>query len=729
MTRGSMKPLKIADLNRLYDEADSVDREYFSEARSNVLLLAGEHFRRDRGSPNTRGPNSAAQDAVKLRIVKNHIHKVVRHYVTSILSLAPGVSIGPAQETDLQDQKDAELNQAVWESEKQTNRISEKIRQWALDFICGEVAVKIYWDPNAGELKGYEQAIGESGEPLFDEMGQPVPDDTRPIFAGKFCFDRIFAANLLRHASTKDMRDNPCWIIRKMVKTADLKARYKNDPDKLKGITENQDETYIVFDSQKAGYDRNKDETLVKEYYWKPCVEYPEGYFCIATSTVILEEGPLPYGIFPIAWAGFDEFPTSPRAHSIIKVARPFVAEVSRASSAMAQAQVSIGDDKILYQTGTKLSQGSLLPGVRGITYQGREPQILPGRTGAQYQEYIAQTIAEMYSVLMLEEINETKDSNLDPMSQLFRSAKQQRKFSFYAEKFEQFLIDVVTIFLDLARYYLPDDALIPAIGMREMINIQEFRNTSPLRTKIKVEAKTDTLETMMGKTIVFQNTLQYVGKQLNRDDIGKLLKEMPFGNTKEAFDDFTLSWENAKNDMLALERGSYPPISPYDDPKYMVGKLSARMRRPDFQFLPPQVQMLYQKRISDYEALEAQQMQKLQAAEADYIPTDGTMVACDVYVANPNKPDETPKRARVPQRALEWLIQRLNDQGTALQAIEDQPMGAQAQLAGLLQQMGGMPSPHLLPPLNNQPPAGSGQIQPSAANTLATDPRAMMAG
>ena len=39
-----MKPLKIEELNKLHDDAKSLDKESVAEMRSNILLISGEHY-------------------------------------------------------------------------------------------------------------------------------------------------------------------------------------------------------------------------------------------------------------------------------------------------------------------------------------------------------------------------------------------------------------------------------------------------------------------------------------------------------------------------------------------------------------------------------------------------------------------------------------------------------------------------------------------------------------
>lgn len=681
--------LTIQDLEKIYNDAESIDKDVFAEQRSNILLISGEHYAKKNTRFNERIKSDRnLSEFQKLRLTKNHVHKVHRHYSNQILTYSPGVAITPKNESELQDQKDAELNKSVWLDAKQRYRLKEKIRAWCENYIgIGEVAVKIIWDPMAGELLGYEHKTeaGPMGEPqyLMDEQGRPVADEEKPMFSGDFIFENIYGFNLLIHAGALDAGEADCWIVRKMISTKELEQKYSGDSEKLGFVKNSTDEAFVVFDSTKTGYERTKDQTLLKEYYYKPCYRYPQGYFYIATSNGILEEGELPYGIFPVLYAGFDTPPNSRRARSIIKVARPFQAEINRASSAMATHQITVGDDKIIYQAGTKLAPGSLLPGVRGVTYQGAAPQILNGRDGSQFLPYIQSQIAEMYDVLMMgEEDVEKNNGQIDTYALLYRSVGQQKKYAQYAEKFNQFLVDVCELYLKLAKEYLPDDRVIYAVGRSEQINLVEFRATTKLCYEIKVEEQDETIESKLGKQMTFTNILQYVGKQLPADAVGKIIRAMPFGNTQEAFDDFTIDYDNIKNDMLALERGEFPKPQPYEKHPYIIDKLTHRMKQADFKLLNPKIQNNYQMKVQMHEQLQAINQQKLLAAKSELIPTGGALIACDLYIPNPRDPSGAAKRARIPYQSLDWLVQTLEHQGQSLDKLEQMNGGAQAELA-----------------------------------------------
>lgn len=718
-----MKRKKVSELVQLYTDSIQEDREVYSEMRSNILLVAGEHYSKrsmDKFFTNLRNTKDMT-DTQRLRLTKNHMQKISHHYEEAIMSQAPGVRVFPQIDSELQDRKAAELNQAVWEHQKYKWKFRERVREWCKSYVeLGEVAVKIFWDPYKGDLLGYaaketaeveedpneEMDLSESdseekneqdpksGDAYGEDVGgpaaeakEPEADLDQPIFSGELVAESIHAFNIFRAPGAKSMDESSFIGLRKMTDMKDLKEKYENDPDKIRYIQESSKEEYVVFDSSRGNYRRTKDQCLLLEFYFKPCIEYPSGYFIIMTMNGILEEGELPFGIFPIVWRPFDDYPTRPRGYSIIKRVRPYQAELNRASSQQATHQVTLADDKIIYQAGTKLAPGALLPGVRGLTFQGMAPTVLPGRTGEQFTGYIQSTIDEMYSVAEFPELVEDapKDVQTDPWAQLYRSIRQKKKFARYGERFEGFLTEVCHTTLELLKKYLPDDALIQMIGKKEQVNIPEFKATTPLDYQIKLEAMDDTLETQMGKQLSISHILQYVGNQLPQEAIGKLMRNLPFGNMEDSFDEFTIDFDNVTNDMLAMERGENPPFIEMGDHKYYIKMLTARTKKADFRFLAPQVQQLYQQRIQMHMQADAAEEQKILALKNQMIPTNGTMVGVDLWVEDKNNPQAAPKRARIPSAAVEWLVQTMEQQGNTLEKMEKMDQSNLSNIASML--------------------------------------------
>lgn len=714
----------INELNRLYQEGETCDKELFAEQRSNIMLSSGDHFSKKHAGwwNRLREAKFLSQDQ-KLRIVKNHTHKIVRTYINNIVSMAPGVIPTPVDPRDLQHIKTAELNKAVWEYAKQKHNIRMRIHSWAKDFIeVGEVFTRIYFDPNAGKFVGYEQELDEQGQPMFDEGGQPVPSD-RAAFTGDLVFESIVPGNVIRAAEAKTIEESRFLCIRKMVHLTDLKKMVGKDEDKLKMITEKSDETFFVFDNTKSSYSVTKNQTMVREFYFRPCVEYPKGYFYITTAEGILFEGELPFGIFPIVYGGFDEVATTPRHRSIIKQLRPIQSEINRSASKMAETQITLGDDKVILQNGSKVTTGPHLPGIRTMFVTGQAPTTMPGRTGDQYLPYVQSQISELYQVANVMEDSEMTAQS-DPWAFLYGSIRNKKKFSLYGQKFENFLVKVCETYLELARNYFDENMLIPAIGRAEYINIPEFKNQDTLHTRIKVEPMSDDINTMMGKTLVYNHILQYVGNQLSKDDIGKMLRDMPFANSEDAFDDFTLDYDSSTNIILALDRGE--PVQPQksDNAEYILKRLGARQKKPDYKLLAPQIQQAYDALMNAYEQQLAQKAQALKQAESEFIPSGGAMIKVDYYIQDPANPGRS-IRATVPAESVDWLIKQLAAQGSAQEMLMSQPPQVQQVISQMVANMGpvarsGMPGMPGIPassplaglaarlaPQNNNPQGG----------------------
>jgi len=697
-----MKILDIEKLNQIYTDAENVDKEIFSEMRSNMLLVAGEHYSKNSNKYFARlRETNRLSETQKLRLTKNHIHKICRHYKSSIVSKAPDVKIIPANEAEMQDRKNAELNSKVWKWGRKRYDLREWISERADDYIqMGEVACKIFWDPEKGDHIGWEPKMREGYEHdqdyEMDGAGNMVPDDAKPVFSGDFVFEPLQGFNLMRDPAARSMRDTRYIILRKMVAKSTLMKTYEGDPEKLRQLTDSRDKTYIVFDTNQANYNRSDKEVLIREIYYKPCMEYPNGYFYIFTDEGILEHGELPYGIFPIVWKPFDVYATSCRGKSIVKVARPYQAEINRASSQLASHQITVGDDKVLYQAGTKLAPGALLPGVRGLSYQGAPPIVMPGRDGSQFIGYIEKQIAEMYDAVMLSEINTDAQNNLEPYTLLFRSMSQQAKFKPYIQRFESFLVEVAELYLKLAMHYLPDNMLLAALGRNEQANMQEFRNVDPLSFSITLEPGTESADTMLGKQMTFQHMLQYVGKDFGREDIGKIMKNMPFVNNDEIFDEFTVDYDNVTNDMLAIERGEQVGVAKYANNEYYIKRFTHRMKKPDYKFLDPMIQQMYQQVTGMHEQEVVRKQEEIRAAQSEQIPTDGAMVTCSIHIPDPANPGKT-KQLRLPYSALMHLVKQMEDQGKSLETLEGMNQGALADMARQLtqqQQMQNQPAP-----------------------------------
>ena len=697
--------MDIGKLDKLYKDAEQCDDQLFSEMRSNVLLVSGDHYNQratkfwDRVQ-DTKG----IKDAAKLRLTKNHTATICRRKIGKVLSHAPNTMVTPNNQDEMQDQKTAELNDAVWKFEKKKQKMRSKVRMWAEDFInLGECWCKVFWDDTKGEVIGYEPKVDEDGCELckqttsivMNEYGQQVeqvteeqiPDEEKPVMSGDFVFERVFAFNIMRDPNSQSLEDSPYVIVRKMIDKSTVKKIMGDDFSKY----ENEEESYLVFDSDKANYAEEKNKIMLREFYYRPCLEYPEGYFYITVQGHIIDEGKLPFSVFPIVFAGHTEIPTSARFRSPIKQMRPYQIEINRSASKIAETQITLGDDKLILNNNAKISSGGTLAGIRGVKVSGGgdDIKVLAGRSGEQYLPYMQSQIAELYQVM--DEMEADAGGQFDAYAMLYHSSRNKERYKKYAEEFEEFLVNITELFLQLAKEYYDEERIIPMIGKSEIVNMAEFKHSEKNSFRIKIENIADDTDTMMGRQLAINHVLQYVGKDLGKDNMGKAIKAMPYMNDTEMFDDLTIDYDMSKNDMLAMERGEMPPIGKHDDHEYLIKRATGRTKKADYRFLPDQIKGLYDQYTKAHQEIAAQAAIELKRLESGFIPTSGPKVKADFYTTTAEGKVE---RQVYPSDALEWLKKQLEAQGTTMQPFTEMSDGVQADMARMVNQSGQQQQP-----------------------------------
>lgn len=709
--------LEIEDLDRLFKEGEECDKRLFSEMRTNLQLISGQHYVKENSKywQRIRDDLRLTNDQ-RLKLTKNHIQKVTKTYRNQIESYAPGVAFSPAKENELADQKAAQLNESVWKYICDREEMPARVAGWIQNFVeIGEVHTKIFWDLDGGQVVGMEAEMEqhpETGEmqPVIDPQTQQPVQSSKPVYGGRLKYEDIEGYLVKRDKDSRSFAESPYIILSKMRPRSAL-ATWIKDEDERKKFETSSLEEYSVFDNNSASYRSTTDQVLVKEVFFRPAPLIPKGYFFIYSGSHKIAEGELPQGIFPVVSEFFDTQTGNARGISIVRPCRPPQIEINRCASKIAEHQITVGDDKVWVQANTKVQQGSMLPGVRVNTYSGATPVVQQGRSGEQYFAYMDAQIQELYQLANLEEVLQERQDSSDVYTNLFRSFRFRQKFAIYGQKFERFLLRVVNTSLELSRHHMSDEELVPAIGRNEHINIAEFKNTTPLSFQVHLQPRSDDIESQFGKQLTLNHVIQYTGQTLGKEDLGQMLRLSPFLNKEQMFKRFTQKYDRIVNDVLAMDRGQFRPPRPYDDHDYIIQALTTRMSEPDYENLPGVIQMLYQRKLQMHEQAKAIQMQELQRAESGFIPSGGYMVACDLYVTkDPSDPQKT-QRVRVPSEALNWLLEKLKSQGSVLDPVTQMPGGVMQDMSRMMAAPApggapqGLPQGSPPPPQQQQPP------------------------
>jgi hypothetical protein len=425
---------------------------------------------------------------------------------------------------------------------------------------------------------------------------------------------------------------------------------------------------------------------MVREYYFRPSFDHPNGYYYITTPDGILFHGELPGGMFPICQVGFDEASTSARSFSIIKQLRGPQGEINRVNSKIVEHQITLGDDKIVTQRGANLTAGGTTHGIKEIKSQGEITHI-PGRTGDQYLDYLQQQVEEMYFLAnVAEDSLEKQSGQIDPYAMLFKSMKDKKKFVVYAVKFEGFLRDIADKCLRIARANYDDEMIVQVLDKKEMVNIQEFRDSDDLSFDIVLEPQSDDIESQMGKQMTLDRILQFAGSSLDETRLGKLIRAMPFLNNEQMFDDFTIDHDNVLSDIVNMDKGVFVEANPRDNHAFYIERLNHRMKMKDFSFLDPQVQQNYNDKIQAHEQFIVSQAEAAARANSGFIPDGGFKVTCDIRVPKADDPSKT-ELVKLPVTSLDWLIKKLADQGSTQALLQSLPEAAQADIGAAVSQ------------------------------------------
>lgn len=658
------------DFQKAFDEAKSLN----AEKRSFQSLYLGNHFNKMKGSLERSLDTSGADSKTKIRIVENHTFKINEKMINSILSSGADVSVFPHRKDELQDIKAAELHQAVLEDWKSKTKFKRLVKKFAKDFVVdGEMCRKIFWNPNKGPIVGHKIKVDEEGN-----------QKTVPVRAGEAEVERFFAWDLRVPKGVVDLDKAPWLGIEKMINTKELKSMLPEEiRDKVK---DSQGEKFRIYDPiTGTRQDAPEGMTVLREMYIRPCEKHPNGYYYFFNKSMILFEGELPEGLpFPIKVEGFLDIPTTCRHVSINRQLRPLQMQINFSTSQEARTLMTLGHDKVIMLAGADLQYGGLNRGIEKYkTNAIQAPVILSGRSGEQFVNSKLRAIEAMYRIASIPEQDEDKEQIQDQNLALFREIKHKKRWAIYAEKFHDFIIEIIEDVLTLKKMYMSENQLIKAVGRSEAVNIAEFKAAEDIFHQIKVNEVDGDAVSQMGQHITLTNMLQYGGKDLSKEATALIGRNMPFNNAEEIFNEDLTNYDQVKNMILALDRGELVEIQPDDNVDYIIPKIMTRTREASFKTLSEEIRANYKQTLQALSMTKKQQLHALKLQQSELYPTTGNMVPIPIYEEVPNSRGGTKfQRAMVPQDALQRFYDQLGEQNVTVNPLKQMDQGLQAKIA-----------------------------------------------
>lgn len=703
---------EFMNYQKLYEDAIAKDDSIFLEQKSNVLLDAGKHYTSVFKAFSKKVRESNLDESYKIRLTKNHTGKIIDIIRNDIVINNNGIMLEPAHETSMQDSKDAELSQSVWNDIEYRHDFNEKIDLLAHRYATiGEAFLVTNFNSNKGVKIGYEgKTVNVKAQ---DEFGNDVVvqeealDKDKPVFSGDFEFEIVDGYNVFIDAGAISLDEARFIGFKKLIDTKELmelmKSYYdgKELKEKQEMINGTKDDSYAMIDMLNGGPVASVNKSFVREMYFRPAPDKPNGKYVMLCDKGILIERDLPVDlddkpIFPVTYATYTTTIGSARGISPIRRLRPLQAELNRASSKVAETQMIHGDDKIFTNYGQSITEGGRVGGVRQYAYKGGlEPKIVPGRNGEQFFTYINSIMREMYFMMGIPEFFESKTGEADVLASLYRSLKDKKNFILHNARFQRFIKRSIEVILRIAKKYYRDEMLIKAVGDSQYISIPEFRKASDIGYQIKVIPMAEDVDSVMGRYLQTRDLIQYAGGNLTPEQLGIIAKEGMAFVKKKVFKNFVSEQENIEQMLLQMDRGENPIISEYDDNEKFVQAMVNRMQQPDFEYKAkenPKVAQVYEYQYETRKKLLQKQIEELKQAEQGMPPTGGGKVKVDIYKTDDKGNVE---RIAIDKNLLDWAIQMGEKFQAVTGRLDGMPPQVEANILGELKNtLGGQQNP-----------------------------------
>lgn len=339
---------KTAFLNRLKEGVEADNLAHYRMAARNLMYANG----RQHITWNTRRKeyDDMPLEPNEVRATYNMIKPMLRARAQRLLSPAVQFSATPDSTSyEAKDRANVAVNvlQARYRMAKMDDKLS--VGLW-LAFCSGVVALKSFWNPDIGPLQPATYQVPEfmidpkSGQPVLDEMGQPVltgqftqafvSRDGQLVMTEEEAYHyrpgdvdtsvrTIFNLCLNPEAKGFTPGEGLRWLIdEEMVPISVVKGRFPEYAEKIKanqsGLTslsyERMASGSAIQRTSVTAQDRalspqaasrqtgREDIVLLREYWQLPDQDYfPQGRLIVQAGECIVYDGPFPQGVFPYA--------------------------------------------------------------------------------------------------------------------------------------------------------------------------------------------------------------------------------------------------------------------------------------------------------------------------------------------------------------------------------------------------------------------------------------------
>jgi hypothetical protein len=652
----------------------------------------------------------------RMRLVDNRIQPIVRKEVAKLSKSRPVFTAVP-NSGDTSDTNAAELTEQLarymWQHLK-LNEQRTKALLWSR--ICGAGFLKAYWDSTVGPKR--QVLVGDAGQVITAPNGAPLdpmmvmglPEEVRRGVKVK----TIAQGDVrVETRSPFQMYPDPIadswseaeWVIEESIKSVGwVRDRYgvtlQADTPANPGLIQARMGGGNLLSPGYGGYNGVR----VREYWCRPCNEYPNGCRTVWSQNQILDQDLSPFDPFPYVMIRGIEVPGRLWPSSIVEALRPQNVELNKLLSQIAENSNRVGNPTILASKQAindpdKFIANISSPGGIHFFDDIGSPNTVPTYLQAPpLPEYLIQRIQQIYeSIQEIAGQHDVSSASVPPgvtaasaINLLMES--DDTMLAPAVEDYEIGLGDLGTKVMRLVAEFYTDQRTIQIGGDNGSWQFIDFKG-SMLKgnTRVQVQAGSAFPQSKAAKQAQIQDLMTYFvqsGNPPHGRQLAQFLQDSQIGGAERLVEDYTRTEQQVNRENVKLGQGVPVPINDYDEDQDHIDGHQDFQRTPAYDNLPPQIKQLFAQHVSAHrQRLAAQQTQQLQTQLqlSGMVPANMTPAALqDEQQLSQLDPNDL----QAAQLHLQGAQQQLDMQGTAAQQAQ-QAAQAQAQLQGQQVQQG----------------------------------------
>lgn len=555
--------------------------KYREMALKHIALFRGRFYADTPGGPRYAEASQAGlgiSPAKVSKLIVNHLYDLVIQRVARITKNKPAVAINPAN-SEYYDRISAKVVKYWVDYQLYRTDFDRLMAECAqATYIMGEAYIGTFWDADAGdnhpdwaeEENAAErekrpprlELVDDSGKQIMSEEGEPLFVE-KPVKTGDIEFRLMTPLDTIVEYCG-DFHKANYFFHEKYVDINELKAKYKNLAEKIEADT---GKDSIDRWREIAGVPgRLPGKILVRYFYHKGTPFLASGRFVVSTTTVVLENKPLPpkQAGLPLVRLTDIDVPGEQRGLSFFIQGKNINATINDLASMARRNAILLAHPKWMIPRGSVVKKDALGNDITMIEYLGPVPPKLEAPPAMSQEINILRADLKQDLQLILG-VSDISRGVIPPnvrsalaMQQLEDADTQRANTTIV--KYGNLIRDTVRTALNIAQsYYKPNDKrLIPIVGKDNRYLLKEFKPEDLAKGyDVRVEDSSGMPNSKAAKVEMLVELRKTFGEKFIRDEQAADLLE--FGNAEKFFDSATVAVKAAEAEnesIMGNEKG-----------------------------------------------------------------------------------------------------------------------------------------------------------------------------